>query len=81
MASPGQKQGLCGLLMAGFDTHTYCARCRDQGTFIDPCITQEDCQFCNFLTKDQKARVHLILKKKKENVIRKPSKRSRVAPL
>ena len=30
MASPGQK-GLCGHLMAGFDSHLYCVRCRDKG--------------------------------------------------
>ena len=51
MASPGQKRGLCGHLMAGFDSHTYCARCRDKGKGTDPC------SFCNILTKDQKARL------------------------
>ena len=55
MASPGQKQGLCGHMMAGFDSHTYCARCRDKGKGDDPSIKQQDCQHCNVLTVDQKA--------------------------
>ena len=31
MASHGQKQGLCGHLMAGFDSHGYCSLRRDKG--------------------------------------------------
>ena len=58
MASPGQKRGLCGHFMAGFDFHAYCARCRDKGKGDDPCIKNEkDCQFCNSLSTDQKARL------------------------
>ena len=38
MASPGQKQGLCGHLMAGFDSHAHCARCRDKAKAMTPVL-------------------------------------------
>ena len=38
MASPGEKWGLCGHSMAGFDFHAYYARCRDKGKGDDPCV-------------------------------------------
>ena len=31
MSSPSQCRGSCGHMMAGFDTHKKCARCRDKG--------------------------------------------------
>ena len=30
LSSPGQKQGICGHVMASFDGHMKCARCRDK---------------------------------------------------
>ena len=46
MASPGQKQGLCGHFMAGFNSQAYCA----------PCVRNEkDCRFCNPLSSKLKA--------------------------
>ena len=36
MSSPGQRQGSCGHAMAGFDTHSKCARCRDKGLGDEP---------------------------------------------
>ena len=53
MASPGQKRGGCGHLMAGFDSHSFCTRCRDKGKGPDPCISDKDCNSCNILTADQ----------------------------
>ena len=41
--------------MVVFDSYAYCAHCRDKGKGTDPCIKQEDCQFWNVLTQDQKA--------------------------
>ena len=36
MSSPGQRRGSCGHAMAGFDTHSKCARCKDvEGIFIN----------------------------------------------
>ena len=74
--------GLCGHLMAGFDFHAYCTRCRDKVKGTDHCVKREDCQFCNILTQEQKS--HLATpsyQKKKENMIKKLSKKSQVAPL
>ena len=34
MSSPGQRRGSCGHAMAGFDSHSKCARCRDKGVEI-----------------------------------------------
>ena len=54
MASPGQKMGLCGHLMAGFDSHTYCAHYRDKNKGDDPCVKNMDCKYCNSLCTEQK---------------------------
>ena len=36
MSSPGPRRGSCGHAMAGFDSHSKCARCRDKGLGDDP---------------------------------------------
>ena len=42
MASPGefkgQRKGSCGHIMAAFDNHEKCARCRDKKVGQDPCV-------------------------------------------
>ena len=53
MASPGQKRRVCGHLMAGFDKHVHCRRCRDKLKGTDPCVNKEDCPHCNVLTSEQ----------------------------
>ena len=52
MSSPSQRRGSCGHMMAGYDTHTFCARCRDKKKGKDPCVEKEgaDCLHCNALT-------------------------------
>ena len=57
LSSLGQKHGFCGNLMARFDTHSFCASCREKGKGPDPCVSKSDCQACNVLTEDQ--RIHL----------------------
>ena len=59
MASPGQKRGGCGHLMAGFDTHNFCAGCRDKGKGKDPCVEKpdSDCKLCSILTSDQRTQL------------------------
>ena len=60
MASPWQKRGGCGHLMAGFDNHSFCARCRDKGKGKDPCAERPestDCKFCNTLPAKQRAQL------------------------
>ena len=37
MSSPGQRRGSCGQVMALFDLHTKCARCREKGIGGDDC--------------------------------------------
>ena len=57
MSSPGQKHGSCGHIMASFDSHCFCARCREKGKGTDPCITNNDCQACNSLTEEQRVQL------------------------
>ena len=56
MSSPSQRRGICGHLMAGFDPHKVCARCRDKKKGQDPCVEHpnKDCLLCNTLTPAQK---------------------------
>ena len=53
MSSPGQKRGSCGHVMALFDNHQKCARCRDKGVGDDPCVKKLDCQICKSFTPAQ----------------------------
>ena len=53
MSSPGQRRGSCGHAMAGFDTHSKCARCRDKGLGDDPCIQKKEYVICKGFTPDQ----------------------------
>ena len=53
MASPGQRKGACGHIMASFDRHSHCARCRDKGLGEDPCVSKLPCEYCELLTPEQ----------------------------
>ena len=67
MASPGQTRGQCGHLMAGFDRHSVCARCRDKKKGEDPCIKDKPCSHCDVLTEGHKLRLATpAYQKKKE---------------
>ena len=60
MSSPGQKRGSGGHAMASFDSHLYCALCRDKGKGKDTCIESKDssdCVHCNALTPQQRAQL------------------------
>ena len=41
--------------MAGFDSHAYCDCDRHKGKGTDPCLKNEACQFCNFVTQQEKS--------------------------
>ena len=41
-------------MMASFDSHCFCARCREKGKGSDPCISHLDCNACNSLTEEQR---------------------------
>ena len=53
MSSPGEKQGSCGHVMALFDNHNKCSRCREKGVGDDPCVKKLDCQICKPFTPAQ----------------------------
>ena len=57
MSSPGQRRGICGHIMAGFDKHACCARCRDKLKGDDPCVSKKPCSFCDVLTPVQKLQI------------------------
>ena len=56
MAS-GQRRGVCGHAMAGFNQHAHCARCWDKKKGTDPCIKGNVCPSGNVLTEEQKLRL------------------------
>ena len=53
MSSPGQRRGSCGHAMAGFDSHSKCAHCRDKGVGDDPCVLEKECDVCKGFTPEQ----------------------------
>ena len=79
MSSPSQRRGGCGHIMAGFDPHSYCARCRDKKKGQDPCVEKPDsaCTHCNALSPEQLAQLSTPsykLKKEKLEARSTPSK-------
>ena len=80
MSSPSQRRGGCGHMMAGFDPHTVCARCRDKKKGTDPCVEKEgaSCRHCNALTPEQLAQLstpsYKIKKEKRDMKSSTPSK-------
>ena len=56
MSSPGQRRGGCGHAMANFDSHAFCARCREKGKGTDDCVknpSTSDCKICNAFSVEQ----------------------------
>ena len=53
MSSPEQKRGTCGHVMAIFDGHLKCARCRHKGVGEDKCVLKKDCPICKAFTPEQ----------------------------
>ena len=59
-------------MMAGFDPHSVCARCRDKKKGTDPCVEkpEADCALCNALTPEQLTQLstpsYKLKKEKKE---------------
>ena len=90
MALSGQRKGGCGHIMANFDTHVCCARCREKGSGTDPCVQgKDDCAACLLLTPDQRKQLatptYKLRKEKKSSgkpdVLIDPSQVSVVGPL
>ena len=56
--------------MASFDSHSFCARCREKGKGSDPCVSHNDCNACNSLTEEQRIQLSMPsyrLKKEKHD--------------
>ena len=53
MSSPGQGRGTCSHVMAVFDGHLKCARCRDKGVGDDSCVFKKDGPICKAFTAEQ----------------------------
>ena len=73
MSSPGQRRGGCGHAMANFDTHAFCARCREKGKGTDDCTKNPqsaNCSICNAFSEDQRIQLatpsYRIKKEKRE---------------
>ena len=74
MSSPGQRRGGCGHAMANFDSHAFCARCREKGKGTDDdCVKNpqtSDCKICNAFSEEQRLQLatpsYRIKKEKRE---------------
>ena len=73
MSSPGQKHGSCGQLMASFDSHSFCACCREKSKGSDPCVSHNDCNACNILTEHLQLSTPSYRLKKEKREIKKSS--------
>ena len=68
----GGGGGGCSHMMAGFDHHSVCARCRDKKKGSDPCTKSppESCGHCDLLTPEQRTQLstpsYKLKKEKKE---------------
>ena len=82
MSSPSQRRGGYGHMMAGFDLHSVCARCRDKKKGKDPCVEKPDteCQHCKALTPEQLAQLstpsYKLKKEKRDKAEYTPSKKN-----
>ena len=85
MASPGQRRGSCGHVMAAFDLHKKCARCRDKKMGDDPCVKGQSCDLCDNFSDSQKGMLatpqYQIRKDKKAGTLVSPSKVTVVGPV
>ena len=57
MSSPGQRRGLCGHIMAGYDKHKVCAQYRDKKKGEGNCVKNLPCLNCDVLTEEQKLKL------------------------
>ena len=78
MASPGQRRGNCGHIMAGFDGHKKCARCREKKLGDDSCVKDLVCSICDAFSEQQRSMLstpqYKIRKDKKSGLLVSPSK-------
>ena len=62
-----REEAFCGHVMAGFDEHAHCTRCRDKLKGDDPRVSKKPCSFYDVLTPEQKLQISTpSYQKKKE---------------
>ena len=69
MASPndkkGQRRGSCGHVMAIFDLHDKCARCREKRIGEDDCVKDRPCSICDTFSEVQRESFATRIEKKR----------------
>ena len=81
----GQRRGSCGHVMAGFDFHKKCARCRDKGIGDDPCVKDKPCNMCDSFSDEQRDLIstpsYRIRKERKAGTLVSPKEVEVIAPV
>ena len=69
----GQRKGSFGHIMAAFDLHEKCARCREKKVEQDPCVLGNECVLCDGFCDAQRERLatpsYKIHKEKKAGLL------------
>ena len=89
MASPGdfkgQRRGACGHIMAAFDLHERCARCREKKLGEDPCVKDKPCSLCDKFSDTQKETLstpsYRIRKERKAGLLVSPKEVTVISPV
>ena len=89
MASPGdkkgQRRGSCGHVMASFDLHDKCARCRDKLIGEDDCVLKKPCAVCDGFSEAQRELIatptYRIRKDKKAGLLVSPKDVTILSPV
>ena len=89
MASPGdfkgQRRGACGHIMAAFDLHERCARCREKKLGGDPCVKDKPCSLCDQFSDSQKETLstpsYRIRKERKAGLLVSPKEVTVISPV
>ena len=72
----GQRRGSCRHIMASFDNHEKCARCREKRIGKDNFVLEKPCSLCNSFRESQKEMLstptYRIHKEKKNRFISLP---------
>ena len=89
MASPGdfkgQRRGACGHIMAAFDLHERCARCREKKLGEDPCVKDKHCSLCDNFSDTQRETLstpsYRIRKERKAGLLVSPKEVTVISPV
>ena len=81
----GQRRGSCGHVMAAFDLHKKCARCRDKGIGDDPCVKDKQYSVCDSFSDEQRELIstpsYRIRKERKAGILVSPKEVEVIAPI